>query len=346
MDEARCVAFRDRVVEVGTGKWVPRDDNWFDGEVLSVDWDEEATCPVWDRCLDEWSGGDPEWKELMSRMMGYAMVGSREFQRWFLLWGKTRSGKGTSQWVLSRLLGEGGVHSVNVRQLGSQYGLWGAETAKVISVAEFAELDTREGHDAAAVIKNAVGQDAVRVDRKYLGPVRVVLPGVVIVQSNEVPNLPNKGQGLSDKMCVIPFMGTWLNKEDVGLKEKLAAELGGIAMWAFRGAERLFREKEPGLRWPMPKASREHAAAIRETLNPMEAFLEARFTKAPGGFVTSRRAQELWLGWCEETGLPGRHGGPLGRRMVEEGGWALKCGKAGKDGTRVVWGLLERNEGE
>lgn len=346
VDEGKCVGFQDKVVIVGGPDGVfsvERTSDWFDPAVLPVPWDPEAQCPTWLRCIREWGGGDPEWEELLARMMGYALLGGREFQRWFLLWGRPRSGKGTSQWVLERLLGSA-VHHASVRQLANRYGLWGSEHARVLSVTEFSELEGREGHEAAGTLKSLVGEDPIMIERKYLEPLRGVrVPAVVIVQSNEVPNLPNKGQGLSDKLCVLPFQNTWLHREDVRLKEKLEAELPGIAAWAVFAAQRLI-EAAPEERWPVPESAKKAEEQFEHFTNPFKAFLEAKFEKAPGGFVSNRELQRAWREWEVQEDLPKTKERYLANRLVQEGGWTLQLGRlGGVERIRGVWGLMTKD---
>ena len=228
----RCVAFDDVIVDVKTGETSVRDELLFEPCVIGCQWDPMAKCPVWEECVKQWSNGDEKWVSLLRRTMGAMLMPGRKWQRWMLMQGRVRGGKGTIMNVMKGLIGDG-YRGVSMAQMSSQFGLWGAEGARVLSVSEFGALNSKEGELASANLKCVVGGDPVTIDRKYMEPLRdVVLPGFLVVQSNEIPRLSNRGQGLASKMLVLPFANSFLGKEDLDLGEKLANELQGIAVWA------------------------------------------------------------------------------------------------------------------
>lgn len=339
------VSFKDVLVDARTLETSPRSELWFEPHVLDVDWDPEAKCPTWEACVEEWSDGDPAWKELLARAMGYMLVPDRSFQRWLLMHGKVRGGKGTIMGVMKQLLGDG-FRGLSMAQIASQFGLWGAESARVLSVSEFGALNSRESELAVANMKNIVGGDPVTIDRKYMEPLRdVKIEAFPVVQSNEIPKLPNKGQGLASKMLVLPFTKSFLGKEDLGLSTRLSLETQGIAAWAMRGLRDLLSETDPTKRWPVPAASQDAVERFGVLNAPMQEFLDANFQPCNGGFVATSVLWARWLDWKKANGLRDElTQAKLLHQIVEESSWNLSRGRLGGERIRGLRGMCMQSE--
>jgi putative DNA primase/helicase len=341
----RCVAFEDVVVDVLTGKTMQRDELLFEPVVVGCQWDPAAECPMWLQCVEQWSGGDEKWGKLLQRAMGAMLMPGRRWQRWLLMQGRVRGGKGTIMRVVKNLVGDG-FRGLSMAQLASQFGLWGAEAARVLSVSEFGALNSRESELAVASLKNIVGGDPVSIDRKYMEPIRdVVLPGFLVVQSNEIPKLPNRGQGLASKMLVLPFANSFLGKEDLQLGEKLAKETAGIAAWALQGAKELLEETDSSALWPVPTLAEEVMGRFQSLNNPVHDFLEAHFVENGTGFVSTTTLWGVWKRWKTQVGYREEVSqAQLVHRLVEEGAWKLTRARLGEERIRGVRGLSIRSE--
>jgi putative DNA primase/helicase len=341
----RCVAFEDVVVDALTGKTMSRDELFFEPVVVNCAWDAGAECPTWMKCLEQWGGGDEKWVSLLQRAMGAMLMPSRRWQRWLLMQGRVRGGKGTIMRVMKNLVGDG-LRGLSMAQMASQFGLWGAEAARVLSVSEFGALNSRESELAVANMKNIVGGDPVTIDRKYMEPIRdVVLPGFLVVQSNEIPKLPNRGQGLASKMLVLPFTNSFLGKEDLQLGEKLAQETAGIAVWALKGAKELLEEGEASKLWPVPTLAEDVVGRFQSLNNPVQDFLEAHFEENATGFVSTTNLWGIWKQWKVKVGYREELSqAQLVHRLVEEGAWKLTRARLGDERIRGVRGLSVRSE--
>jgi len=160
-------------------------------------------------------------------------------------------------------------------------------------------LEGKNGERVCRVVKNIVGRDPMTVDAKYMRQQRnVIVNAAVMMQSNEIPVLPNKGRGLSGKMLVLPFDVSFEGREDLDLDAELESELEGIAVWAVQGACRL--EGSKGLdRWPVPVESGKAVQMYHLQNNPFDAFLEARFVRRKDGFVSNGMVRAQWDAWVK-----------------------------------------------
>jgi putative DNA primase/helicase len=341
------ITFRDVVFDVNSGESTNRDCSWFDPCVLPVEYDPSAECPTWMRCLDEWGESNGSWKELLQRWFGYCIMPQCRYGRWLLMYGRVRSGKGTIARVLQELVGREGFFGSSVSQMSSHFGLQGLELSRVICVHEVNRVDNQSGEAFAQIMKNIVGQDPMNIDRKYQSPLHnVVINAKIMLQSNEVPMLPNRGAGLSGKMLLLPFEVSFLKREDPELVDKLLDELPGIAAWAVQGALMLVGTSSQK-RWPHVEAAEESERLYRMANNPMDHFLEDRFLPNPNGFVAGEIIWRQWRDWIQENDVRGQH---VARNRItvevcQQSTWDIRRVRQ-HPGTRGIRGLSLRQEAQ
>lgn len=339
-DPEEIIAFEDVLLNVKTGETQPRDERWFDNTVLTVPYEPEAQCPRWMRCLDEWSGGEREWKELLQRMLGYCVLPHKKYGRWFLLWGKIRAGKGTIVEVLEVLIGSNGYLSCRLQDLKGDFALDGLQNARALVLAEMATLKGADAANVGSLIKCIVGRDKMPVNIKYMRQVKNVRMNCVpIVQSNEIPQLPNQGQGLSGKMVALPFQVSFVGREQMDLMRVLMGELPGIAAWVARGAMSLEAEEDSAKKWPMPAGTQEILDIYHLTNNPFDTFLEEFFVKDRTGFVSSTDLLAMWDLWAARHNVKlGIYTPHLPWKLETESSWDVRASRKG-NGPRGLGGL-------
>lgn len=331
----RLVTMEDRVVDVLTGESVERGPGWFDTCVVPTRWEDRGLpCPTWTRCVSEWSGGDAVWEECLRRMMGYCMMGWRGLHKWFLMYGKVRSGKGTIMHVLGRLCGAG-FKGVTLDVFHQDHGLSACLGARVLSVGEVGELTGRQGETVCRTIKGITTGDPLSVRVMYQTPLTGVrLGAAVVMQANEIPTLPDSMDGLTSKMVLLPFENSFLDREDVHLKEKLDGELAGIAGWALEGARRVVESGDPKRAIPMTARAQGVIETFKDQGSPVRVWMEGVFEGSAADWVGSQTLVRLW-----RRDNPGSHmsATTLVRKVIESSPWKVERWKS--NGERRVRGL-------
>lgn len=341
------VAFRDKLVSVEGGefKLMDRTEDWLDNGVLDASWEDgqSGECPTWMRCLAEWSGGDPQWIALMQQWMGYNLVPSRRRARWMLKHGSIRGGKGTSDRVLQRIMGPTVCRGMSMMGLTRQFGLTGLVHARSILISECHEMQSAQGSQLASLIKSALGEDPLDVDVKYGAVLQnVVLRCAITVSSNEIPTMPNKGSGLSGKMLVLPFVHSFVDREDFNLEDKLAAERSAIAVWAMQGA---LQVSGASSRWAVANGTREVMLEYTTYKNPVGQFLEDAMSVRVGNRVDFNEVVwPRWQKWCAENKhTENTSKKELQTRLKEQAGWHLKVVRPVAGGPYYLEGAIPKS---
>ncbi len=356
-----CVGFKDVVVDVAESvkqeKVVtsPRKENWFDCMTLPCNYNPTAECPTWKKCIADWSGGDPLWETVLKREFGMSLISFREYAKWFMHYGMGRSGKGTIEFVRKCLIGDYGYMGIRMSALGKNFGLHKLTRARVLTIGEVFELEKHLREEATGLLKNLVGMDPIDLDRKFRDPIEnIVSPAMVVMLGNELPNLPNKGRGLSMKMVPLNFDHSFEGKEDVHLKEKLVEEMEGIARWAIEGAIELVGEKESGKRFPMTEGAKEMMEKYHIMNNPSDTFLHWAFTKNKDAFVASELVWGRYLEFCDMYRMKAMARNQFNQWLEAQNSWGVRRHRqagGGKNGFKgigfkVSVGFSEEKEGE
>ena len=174
----------------------------------------------------------------------------------------------------------------------------------------------------------------------------ITVDAAPMVQANEIPQLPNKGRGLSSKMLVLPFEVTFEGKENHNLIDELQAEIPGIAAWAVGGANKVETASSPRDRFPAPQKAEDAVKLYHLQNNPFDHFLEERFLRNPQGFVATEMVWGQWIDWLERNGVKGVHvpRNQIALQIEGQSSWNVYRHRPSADSKRGLKGLsLRRN---
>lgn len=341
-----CVGFDDVVADLQSDVVVERDSRWFDPSVMPWKCEGGAECPRWKRALKEWGNGDERWEKLAQMWAGYCLMWWRAPAKIMLLYGVTRAGKGVYRNVIKGLVGRHCFWEASVKDLAGNFGLDGAERAKVFSSGEIGKLNQFEKSQVSVVLKSMLGGDEMTVNGKFKRPIRGVrCRAAPMLSSNEMPQFDNAGDSMTSKMVILPFERSFRDCPELGLEAALEREMSGIAQWAVEGARMVLRGEE----WPLTTGGEAVLKTYRLMNNPMDWFLEARFVKVRDGFVEHAMLCEEWENFRSENGIQDKVSwNQLGLRLENESSWGVRRHRkrVGENVVRGVRGLRLRREAD
>jgi putative DNA primase/helicase len=298
------------LVEVATGaQLAPTPKLWVHDDV-GYEWRPEAGCPEWLAFLESIFPGDQEAKDCLEEFLGLSMTEDTSFQKGLMLIGEPRSGKGTSLKVSEWLGGAKGFIGLDLDKW--MVGEFSGEALIGKRVLAFPDVRLKEpkwygqNFDPGGVEYQSVQRllkitsgDKITLARKYNPiPWEGVLPGKVQWVSNKPPNFNDAV--LPTRFIKLAFDISYLNREDLGLADRLRCELSGIAgrcLAAYRRATERGRLIQPasGLRLnqQIPRGS-----------DPFRQFVEETFIPDPEGTLTFARAMNDLREWCARNGRP------------------------------------------
>jgi putative DNA primase/helicase len=314
MPEAKdVIVFRDGLVDITTGEHSELTPRFWTQSAVDCEYDPEAPCERWERFLEEVFPGDGEAQDFVEEWIGLNMTGETKFQKGAMFVGKPRSGKGTIAWVMEQLAGTSGYVSFSLNTLmrgeNSQECLIGRRSGcdpdvRLRPAKSYGSVGYDGGgleHGLVSLLLKVTGADPITIPRKYIGPWQGVLQMKVTLISNEPPNLNDLA--LTRRFIKVHF-GVCFEEEgrrlDVDLKEKLRAELSGIAVRCLGAYRRLLAEGE----FIQPRSGLALARKIFGKTEGHAEFVDACLVVETSAEVQCGAVWKAFVAWCAVKGRP------------------------------------------
>jgi len=288
----------EQFVKRGEAVLLPHSPHWFSANCLPHPFDPQATCPNWLAFLHQVLEGDEERIRVLAQWFGYNLTLDNRQQKFVLLVGPPRSGKGTTMTVLTHLLGEENVANPTLTSLGGRFGL-----APLVGKQAALVPDAHLGRSSDAMtilerLKSVVGSDSQNVDLKNRNELaNVFITARFTIAVNELPRFPDASVSLRPKMILIPYNVSFVGKEDLDLSQRLLAEIPGITNWALKG---LMDLRKTG-RILQPKAGEESLNDFARLSSPLSAFLEDCCDIGPERSQLTKEVYKAWELWCQDN---------------------------------------------
>jgi len=335
-EDARGLILSNGVLETDeAGKRVlmPHTPLRFNLTSLPFAYDPEAVPEEWLKFLESSLPGDATAHAFLQEWVGYLLSGRTDHQMMASLVGASRSGKGTIVRVIEAMLGPSNVIGVTLNDLAGEYGL-GDLIGKSLATISEPKWASRAAGEVVEPLLRITGNDSIRANRKYQAPWMGHLGTRFMVLSNETPRLINRSGALANRMTHVRFNVSFAGREDIGLEDRLLAELPGILNWALAGLDRL---NEAG-RFTTPESHTAVDARFREYADPDADFLEQCCVMGEDLKVPQGELHAVYRVWCERMGRDrdSTDVTSLRHRLAERPGLADKRIGKGADRWHIV----------
>ena len=302
---ADLLSVRNGTIDLRTGTLRPHRREDMITRYVDVEYRPDATCPRWEKFLEEIFPDHPELPAYMQRLIGYGITGSTSEQCFAVLWGKGANGKSvfmdTITSVFSAISRTTPFSTFEERpNSGIPNDLAALRGARIVRASE----GDRGKPMAEGVLKQATGGNVLVARFLRQEFFEFVPTFLLLMDTNHKPQFRGQDDGLWRRVKMIPFKRRFAPHErDYGLTDKLRAEAEGILAWAVRGAVAWYRD---GLQDPdvVRNATREY----REISDALSGFLPGVLEKTgdPNDRVLGNAAFNAYLDWCEAENLPQR----------------------------------------
>lgn len=266
---------------------------------LNVNYDKNATCPLFREFLDEAMEGDDEQVRLIQEMIGYFLIPVTVAQKCFVIVGEANAGKSILLRVLNEiLLGRRNVSNVTWQSLNERF-----KTAELFGKLAniFSDLPTKNIDDNG-VFKALVGEDHLTVERKNKDPFSFQSTARLLFSCNSIPkNYGDKSEGFYRRLIIIRFNhAVPLEQRDPHLIEKFQNEADGIFLFALDGLKRLMNNNYT---FSETDKNYEELRKYREDNDSVLAFVRESCELSKDGEVGSTELYNVYKGYCEECNL-------------------------------------------
>lgn len=271
----RKINFQNGVLDIDTMEFIGHSPERGFRYVLNYGYDPEATCPTWDKFLNDVTRGDEELQGAILEFVGYALSNDSCWtQKALVLNGTGRNGKSTFISVIRALAGKGNYTALTLGDLGKE-GNRQLLDGKLFNIAE--ETPTR-GMTDSSIFKNLVTGGETQVRQLYKSPYIMRNRAKMIFACNELPDSADTTSAFFRRLLIVPFRQTFSftkGNRDPHMEDKLLSELSGIFNKAVAGYKRLQKSQQFSKSEEANLALDEYQKAVDPVITWVEDALEA-----------------------------------------------------------------------
>jgi len=285
---------------------------------LPFDYDESATCPIWEQFLMDIIP-DQETRDFVRRAIGYTLTGFTSEDMLFILHGSGSNGKSTFVETIGEMLGK---YAKTIKPetliMNDKSNAMKTEIASVCGARFVRTSEIDEGKRLSeSLVKQMTGGD--RISTRFLfGRDFEYDPTYKIwISTNHKPKIYGNDDGIWRRICLIPFEVTIAKeKRDKFLDLKLKKELPGIFNWAIKG---LMEWKAHGLN-PPEKVQRANAQ-YRSDEDVLQGFIDDCIEKTVQLSIGASELYDFYKLYCEQNGTVVLSSTSFGKKMHDDKGF-------------------------
>ena len=269
-------------------------------KLVDVEYVPEAPRNQWDDFLEQMVP-DPAVRDYLQRSVGYTLTGLTDEQKFFLVFGRGASGKGTFIEAIDGIMGTYATVA-NFRLLlesrDNRFDMWRHAYSRMVSAQE-----VREGQKFdEATVKLMVGGDVQTAERKYCDQFQFTPLWTVWLGTNARPHIDARDDAMWRRLRIIPFTNSLPpEKRDAKVRVTLRSDRKvqkRILAWAVEGTRMWLKRR---LDVDEPDAVKNAATEYMATSDNFAEFFTNTYEADPEGFVPSGTVHEKYSTYCIEN---------------------------------------------
>lgn len=218
----RLVNVRNGLVDPVTLQLRPHDPGFRTLFQFAVEWDPEATCPTYERWIEQVMPGRVlELEDAIAPMLDPTVTPTKAP----FLHGPSRSGKSTFGRLLKAVVGNDCTSAVTLHQLSDDRFATANLYGKILNLAM--DLSSKDVRDLST-FKMITGDDLVSANRKYGHQFRFTNRALIVFSANEVPSVSESSKAWISRIAPFEFPNSFIGAEDPSIEEAMMRELPGI----------------------------------------------------------------------------------------------------------------------
>jgi len=305
-DPTRLITFKNGLLDL---------DEYMDGNIVlhnpnpnlfsltccPYSFDEDKRSEYTEQFLYETYNGDIGSINLFGEWAGYLMTPDLSYEKFMMLYGDPRSGKGTVLDILHHTVGADQTCATSLRAIVGRFGL-----QPLVGKSHCVFGDIRNPirvvlSEALEIILGVVGADSMPVDIKRIN----ALPSVQLktrfsMAMNELPAFFDHSRAVESRMLVLYHPNSHVGDADPRIKQRVIKEVkeGNMINFALEGFKRLNENKE----FSVPESNEMVMAQFRSISAPVSTFIEECVVLCDGETVEKNTMFSVWSAWCKRTG--------------------------------------------
>lgn len=288
-----------------TGSMEPHRPDLYLTSQLEFEFDPRATCPNWIKFLNTvfvTADGQPDMELALvtQEAVGYSLTAHTHLRASFWLVGPSGSGKSTLLKVIINLSGSGHQAIDLDAMKDNQYQMADVAGKRLVT---FTEPDARSPL-ADGQYKRLVSSDTVSARQIHGRPFNFIPQCKLWGAMNDTPRVVDRSDAVYGRIIILPMLNAIpKDKWDLGIDDKLKAELPGIFNWALQGWKRLQANGHF-----TRAAQSEQARDDYKAENDAEAtYVGERLERGDRFSIKADDLYRDYKGWCDDNGFKAKN---------------------------------------
>ena len=297
--------FPNGMFNTETGVMTAHSRDYFSNIQMEYRYDEGATCPQWQKFVEDITDGDTQRHNLIQEMFGYCLTKDVRYQKCFCLLGTGANGKSVLLNVLEAMVGEPNTSHVEIAYLANDFQRIGLLTS-MVNICNDMKSDVA-GTDA--FFKAIVVGDPITACFKGKDFVSFKPFCKMVFSANRMLTTRDADYAILRRFCFITLPITFVDdetnkphekKKDNNIYNTLIEELPGIFNWSMAGLQNLRRQGK-FTETPDQLSMARDMMAIN---NPLISFVEDVVGDGSNtwrGVLPRKIIYDAYSNWCKET---------------------------------------------
>jgi putative DNA primase/helicase len=271
--EANLIAFKNGILDLTTGVLQP-----YSPEIVitnKIPWNYNPTAydELTDKTLNNISVDDEEIRALLEECIGYCFYRRNELSKAFILTGEKSNGKSTFLSMVSHVLGENNISSLDLSELDERFST-ALMSGMLANIGDDISDEFLQGR-SIALFKKIVSGNAIKAEYKGQDAFMYKPYVKLLFSANEIPRTKDKTGSVLRRLVIIPFNALF-DKDSPDFDPYIIYKLKSV-----KAMEYLVRIAVEGLERILENNSFTESVKVKEALdsyekdnNPILGFLE------------------------------------------------------------------------
>jgi len=235
-DKGYLANVKNGILNIYTKELIPHSPDFVSLIQYPVNFDLNATAPVWNKCMSEWMSG-PEQEDkirLLQQFCGYCLSSSMLYDRALFMVGDGGNGKSTFIDTIAMVIGPMATSHIDLESLYGAFGMHGL-IGKRLNIIE----EVYGNYYQSNKLKKLISGEQVTIDIKYKPQFTFRPQAKFVFSVNLLPRVDDTSTATERRICCLQFLNNYRDNPNYELRSSfglLAKELSGILNWMIEGA--------------------------------------------------------------------------------------------------------------
>lgn len=342
--DANLIAFNNGIYDLVTGELKPFSTDIVITNKIPWDYNPDAYFELADKTLNKLACDDAAIRALLEECIGYCFYRTNTFNKAFILTGDKSNGKSTFLKVLSEILGNENISSLDLKNLGDRF----SKASLYNKLANIGDDISDEFIKDASLFKKITDGGRIQVEKKGQDPFEFNPFVKLIFSANNMPMINDKTGAVLRRLVIIPFNARF-QETDKDFNPNIKSELikkdsiEYLIKLGVAGLKRIICKNT----FTASKKVQKEIDEYEDFNNPVKRFFRECDEQFGEGYIFRENATDIYAAYqvfCTENDLKPEAKTVFGRTLRGLFGVKSTQKKIGKKNVRMYVKVAESSE--